>query len=79
MNENRNGKDSLEEDPNYIAYKAQEEVLKKEHMGEWVAFADGKLAIIAKDREELFSEAEEKRITGFLYKEIVEVERVYHI
>ena len=79
MNENRKGKGSLEEDPNYIAYKAQEEQLKQEHMGEWVAFADGQLAIIAKDQEALFKEAEEKGITGFLYKEIVAVEPVYHL
>ena len=78
MNE-RNRKDSVEEDPNFIAYKSQEEKLKQEHMGEWVAFADGKLAIIAKDKEALFQEAQEKGIEGFLCKEIVSEERVYRM
>jgi hypothetical protein len=70
---------SLAEDPNYIAYKAQEEQLKQEHMSEWVAFSDGQLTIIAKDQEALFKEAREKGITGFFYHQIVEKERVYHL
>ena len=81
MNENRKGRDrtSLEHDPNYLAYKAQEEQLKKEHMDEWVAFSDGQLAVIAKDREALFAEASEKGLTGFFFHHIMTVEPVYHL
>jgi hypothetical protein len=67
------------EDPNYIAYQAQEAQLKQEHMGEWVAFADGQLAIVASDEESLFKEAGEKGLTGFFYHQVVEKERVYHL
>lgn len=79
MNENRKGKGGLENDPNYIAYKAQEEQLKREHVSEWVAFSDGQLVIIAKDQEALFKEAQERGITGYLYKEIVAIEPVLHM
>ena len=69
----------LAKDPNYQAYKAQETQLKQEHMGEWVAFADGQLALIAVDRETLFRDAEAKGLTGFFFHQIVEKERVVHL
>ena len=75
----RKGKVRLEEDPNYVAYKALEEKLKKDHMGEWVAFSDGKLVVVANDREALFKEAKDKGLAGFFYHEIVAEERIIHL
>lgn len=69
----------LAQDPNYIAYKAQEALLKQEHMGEWVAFCNGELVGLAPDRETLFKETQAKGFEGFFYKEIVAKERIAHL
>lgn len=66
-------------DPNYIAYKKQEEELKQNHLGKWVAFSDGQLAVIAENKELLFKLAQEKGITGFLCHQIVEKEKIYQL
>lgn len=72
-------KEDLQKDPNYIAYKAMEAELKEKHMGKCVAFSNGELVLIEDDRATLFKKADQEGITGFFYKEIVEVERVYHM
>jgi len=74
----RTSQDEIDNDQNYIAFKAMEVQLKQEHMGKWVAFADGQLVTIAEDKEALFKKTKEMKITGFLFKEIVAEEKVYH-
>lgn len=69
----------LANNPNYLAYKAMEAELKEKYMGKWVAFHDGRLAVIADNEEELFQKAQEVGIGGFYVHEITEVERVYHL
>lgn len=69
----------LAKDPNYQAYKAEEAMLKQEHMGMWVAYADGKRVLMADNRESLFREAEEKGLQGFFFHQVVEKERVVHL
>ena len=70
----------LAQDPNYIAYKKQEEQLKKEHLGEWVAFLNGDLVAIEPDKESLFRVLYlDFQGEGALVKEIVAEERVYHL
>ena len=69
-----------EDDPNWLAYKAQEAELKANHMGKWVAFHNGELAMIADDFDSLQKRMwEEKHVAGFMYHQIVEKERVIHL
>lgn len=69
-----------EEDPNWLAYKAQETELKVHHMGKWVAFYNGELAMIEDDLDILQTRMyDEKGITGFMFHHIVEEESVIHI
>lgn len=68
------------QDPNYIAYKKQEEQLKKDHLGEWVAFLNGDLIAIEPDKESLFKVLDlDFPREGAFVKEIVAEERVYHL
>lgn len=69
----------LAKDLNYVAYKAQETELKEKHMGKWVAFLEGKLVLLENDKETLIKRANEEGYTGFLFKEIVAEEQIYHI
>lgn len=71
--------EELAEDPNYVAYKAQEAELKEKYMGKWVAFHEGNLVAVEDNRETLFAKIRETGNTGFMYKEIVPVERVIRI
>ena len=66
------------QDPDFIAYKKQEEQLKKDHLGEWVAFINGELVAVESDKESIFKILDldfpgEVR----LVKEIVAEGRVY--
>ena len=70
----------LAPDPNYIAYKKQEEQLKKEHLGKWVAFLNGDLVAIEPDKESLFKVLDlDFPGEGAFVHEIVAEERVYHM
>ena len=70
----------LAQDPNYVAYKEQEEQLKREHLGEWVAFLQGELVAIEPDKESLFKKLDlDFPGEGGFVKEIVAKERVYHM
>jgi hypothetical protein len=70
----------IDQDPNYIAYKEQEESLKTNHMGEWVAFVGGQLVASEKNQEELFKNLHKNYAqTGAFVHQIVEVEKVIHL
>lgn len=70
----------LAKDPNYIAYKEQEATLKAEHMGEWVAFVDGKLVTTEKNKKKLFRLLNKKYPhTGAFVHQVVEIERVIRL
>lgn len=70
----------LAEDPDYIAYKAQESDLKANHMGKWVAFHGGELVAIEDSRDSLLTQVFEKTgETGCLVKHIVPKERTIHM
>mgnify|MGYP001589661807 FL=1 len=66
-------------DPDYAAYLAQKDELKEQHMGKWVVFSGGQLVLVEDDRDTLLKKAEEMKITGFFFKEIVQEERVIHL
>ncbi len=69
----------LTEDPNYTAYKAQEAELKANHMGKWVAFADGQLVLPESDQDALLQKISEGYADKPVFiKEIVAIERVIH-
>lgn len=74
----RTRKTQSEDDSNYVAYKTEEEQLKLEHMGEYVAFADGQRVGLAPDKEALFKMMQEKEIKEFFYKAIVAKKHVFH-
>jgi hypothetical protein len=70
----------IEEDPNYLAFKEQEEDLKRDHMNEFVAFVDGKLVLTNKDFKALFDEINSKYPrTGVFVHQVVEVEPIIDI
>lgn len=70
----------LEDDPNFIAYKAMEAELKEKHMDKWVGFYDGELVAVDEDQDKMLKAAIEKTgNTGIMMKQIVEVERIHTI
>lgn len=80
MVERRKNPYSPEQDPNWLAYKAEEAELKRDHMGEYVAYHNGQRIMFAGSYEELETKMfKEKGITGFMFHHIVDQEHVYHI
>lgn len=68
----------LNENINYVAYKAQEAELKKTHMGKWVAFSNGQMVASADDKEALHTILEKENIVGGFMHQVVAIERTFH-
>ena len=62
-------------DPNYLAYKDIEELLKESYVGQWVAFVKGELVLVEPDKKGLFQQIEQQFPNDPVFvKEIVKEE-----
>jgi hypothetical protein len=67
----------LAKDPNYIAYKGIEELLKESYLGQWVAFTGGEIVLVEPDKTSLFEKIDQQFPGKSVFvKEIVEEDPV---
>lgn len=65
----------LSQNPNYIAYRNIEDMLKEYYVGQWVAFAGGEMVLCEPDRDSLFKKLNKKHPRESVFiKEIVKEE-----